>query len=595
MKPPSKDAISKALDILLESIGEQNGYSFPSSCTTPLSGIPLEELATYADALSSAKLHLADEADKLICQTQHRRNLAAPIHRLPEEIFKTILEMTETDVRDLLLWCQVGRLWHATIFNSPRLWTRMYSGLSPKMARWVLNLSKGLPLSLHWDAVDKRYGPIMDIAAQNSTRFKSMKLRGGLSKPLDIRRLLTSPTPALESLTAEVTRGWVAPAPEVVLSEGAPLKHLTLTNLTLTIDPHRLSSLITLFLDGSAIPASLGTLLQILSASAQLEQLTLLADTRVEDSEVPQPGPLVTLPRLGNLELDCITDDYCMALLASIYTPACSRIYVYDASGSQHVDSLDALVWKPGSVQAVALLGFNSSLEPRILGVPETVSMPQISTTISVARSATLVRVEEKDSVRSRHLHFGRSEPLKLLKRIGESLPHRPSLSISLPLSQHDSIGIRPLKLLKRIGESLRHRPSLSLSRPLSQHDSIDLGPWSSTLESLELSDYKASLSAMEQLSQCIATPYGTGVLATESWMCPNLRFITLHIPGDEEECAIYIAALRLLVRKRWSGEDGGLAPAIQPDRFEIISPRYRELQDVESEIQRVLPSFWLN
>ncbi|KAG8958809.1 hypothetical protein FRC05_008617, partial [Tulasnella sp. 425] len=362
MKPPSKDAISKALDILLESIREQNGYTFPSSCTTPLSDIPLEELATYADALSSAKLHLADEADKLICQTQHRRNLAAPIHQLPEEIFKTILEMTETggpgtDVRDLLLWCQVGRLWHATIFSSPRLWTRMDSGLSPKMARWVLNLSKGLPLSLHWDTVDRRYGPIMDIAAQNSTRFKSIKLRGGLSKPLDIRRLLTSPTPALESLTAEVTRGWVAP--EVVLSEEAPLKHLSLTDLTLTIDPDRLSSLITLDLTGSAVPASLGTLLQILSTSAQLEQPTLLANKRVEDSEVPQPGPLVTLPRLGNLDLDCITDDYCRALLASIYTPACSRIYVDDAPGSQHVDSLDSLVWKPGSVQAAALLGFN--------------------------------------------------------------------------------------------------------------------------------------------------------------------------------------------------------------------------------------------
>ncbi|KAG8960788.1 hypothetical protein FRC05_006562 [Tulasnella sp. 425] len=598
MKPPTKDAIVKALDILVESIREQNGFMFPSRRNVPLNDIPVEELATHADALASAKSHLTKEADELISRIQHRRNLAAPIHRLPEEIFKTILEMIGTDVRDLLLWCQVGRLWHATIFNSPRLWTRMDSGLSPKMARWVLNLSKGLPLSMLWSAThnDRRIRhPVLDIAVQHSSRFRWMDLAVDRKDSFEIKRLLESPTPVLESLAVapDPPGGWDDPEiMEFALSEGAPLKHLTLSYLTITVDPHRLSKLVTLNLTGSAVPASLGTLLQILSTSAQLEQLIILRNTRVE--EVPQPSPLVTLPRLENLEIDWVTDDYCMALLASIYAPTCSRLYLDDVRGSQHIDSLDALVWKPGSAQAAALLGFNSSLESRISGVPTPVSIPPISTTISVTRSATEVRVEEKDSVCSRNLHFERSEPLKLLKRIGESLPHRASLSISRPVSQHDSINKGPLKLLKRIGQSLRHRPSLSISRPLSQHDSIDLGPWSSTLKSLKLVDHKASLSAMEQLSQCLATPCGTGAVATESWMCPNLRSITLHIPGDEEECAIYIAALRSLVRKRWSGEDGGLAPAIQPDRFAIISPHYEELMDVESEIQRVLPFFWL-
>ncbi|KAG8942795.1 hypothetical protein FRC04_003490 [Tulasnella sp. 424] len=601
MKPPTKDAIVKALDILLESIREQNGFTFPSRRNVPLNDIPVEELATHADALASAKSHLTKEADELISRIQHRRNLAAPIHRLPEEIFKTILEMIGsggpgTDVRDLLVWCQVDRLWHATIFNSPRLWTRMYSGLSPKMARWVLNLSKGLPLSLLWNTTYNYGGmrdPVLDIAVQHSSRFRWMKLGVDQEDSFEIKRLLESPTPVLESLTVKASPPGGRDDAEVMefaLSEGAPLKHLTLAYLTLTVDPRRLSNLVTLDLTGSAVPASPGTLLHILSTSAQLEQLIILRNTRVE--EVPQPSPLVTLPRLENLEIDYITDDYCMALLASICAPTCSRLYLDDVGGSQHIDSLDALVWKPGSAQAAALLGFNSRLESRISGVPTTVSIPPISTTISVTSSATWVRLEEKDSVCSRDLHFERSEPLKLLKRIGESLPHRPSLSISRPVSQHDSINKGPLKLLKRIGQSLRHRPSLSLSRPLSQHDSIDLGPWSSTLESLELSDHKASLSAMEQLSRCIATPCGTGAVAMVSWMCPNLRSVTLHIPGDEEECVIYIEALRSMVRKRWSGEDGDLAPAIQPKWFRIKSPRYRELQDVESEIQRVLPSF---
>ncbi|KAG8962159.1 hypothetical protein FRC05_005500 [Tulasnella sp. 425] len=398
-----------------------------------------------------------------------------------------------------------------------------------------------------------------------------MDLRVGLSKPLDIKRLLTSPTPALESLTVGVNQVpsifWSWDGPEVeefALSEGAPLKHLNLKDFTLTMESHRFSNLITLFLDGSAVPGSLGTLLQILRTSAQLEQLTISNDTQRDEAH--QSSPLITLPRLKNLKIDRITVDYCMSLLASIHAPACSQAYVQDEGLSDHAESLDALVWQPEGIQAAALLGFTSSSpESPISGVPATVS---ITTTISVSHNVTVVRVKDKDGFRSRYLAFRRREPLKLLKRIGESLLH-----LLYPSSS-----------------------SLVDFRLMFPHDLLDLRPWSSTLESLKLPGYAASLSAMEQLGQCIATPSGNGAVATESWMCPNLQDITLHMPEEEEEeCAIYIAALRSLVRKRWSGEDGDLAPAIQPNRFLIISPRYKEFQDVQSEIQRVLPFFTFN
>ncbi|KAG8958808.1 hypothetical protein FRC05_008616 [Tulasnella sp. 425] len=438
------------------------------------------------------------------------------------------------------------------------------------MAQMVISLSKGLPLSLLWNVVNPGggYRPILDIAVQDSTRFKSMDLRVGLSRPLEIKRLLTSPTPALESLTVEVNQvpsmfwSWDgAEVEEFALSEGAPLKHLNLKDFPLTIESHRFSNLVTLFLDGSAVPASLGTLLQILRTSAQLEQLAISRNTRGEEDL--QLSPLITLPRLKSLKIEHITADYCMTPLASIYAPACSRVNVKDSAYSQPVGSLDVLLWQPEGIQAAALLGFISSPESQIGGVPATVSITQISTTIFISCLATEVWVKDKDGFRWRSLEFRRREPLKLLKLIGESL-----FRLLYPFSS-----------------------SLVDPRLMSPHDLLDLRPWSSTLESLNLEGYAASLSAMEQLGQRIAAPSGTGAVATESWMCHNLREISLYIPGDVE-CATYIAALRSLVRKRWSGEDSDLAPAIQPKWFRLNSRRYRELQDVQSEIQRVLPSF---
>ncbi|KAG8938370.1 hypothetical protein FRC00_000222, partial [Tulasnella sp. 408] len=378
MNRPSKNAITKALDILLESIQEENKGLSASSCIHPLNTIPFEQLATHVELLRSAKTHLNNEADELISHIQHRRNLAAPIHRLPPEIFGTILENFAADGKldgehGLLPLLNVGRLWYSAITNSPRLWTSLDAALPSKIARLVIDRSNNLPiLSLDWNTTkgydEENHEKILELAIQNSTRLKSMELQVLSHNPLEVWPLLESPTPALEALTVEVDKD-TAPDEdgfgEFVLSEGAPLRRLVLHDVSLNFDSPRLSGLITLSLYRSAVPTSLNTLLQVLSATQRLEWLALGDKGRIEEALAPDRQ--VTLDHLKTLRIENITNKYCAAFLISIYTPVCSYVHVGDSFWRDDTDLLDPLIWQPGNTQTAALLGFQPQLDARVL------------------------------------------------------------------------------------------------------------------------------------------------------------------------------------------------------------------------------------
>ncbi|KAG8923695.1 hypothetical protein FRC00_005944 [Tulasnella sp. 408] len=360
------------------------------SCNPSLGVIPLERLVSNVDALRVAKLHLDQGADKSIHRIQIYRNSVASIHQIPAEVFELILhkatdgKATESVLR---LWTlmSVCRHWHNTIVNCPRLWTRLDPDLPVEVTRLIIKRSKGLPvLSLRWpfytetkdftrqdsdyeseDLTDQ--DKVWKIVRQNSTRFRSMKFLIWSKDGLQIRSLLESTNTALESLTiySYYTRhGGLGP---FALSHGPPLKHLSLRDISFNFDTPRLSGLVTLRLTGSAVPRSLETLVQVLSAAAaHLEELTIFDSKWTDDY---RPSSSITFPRLTKLDLSEITASYCTTLVAAIYAPACYDIRAIELEddGYGPAELLDATIWRPGSTQVWSNGGLRSAFRTRVV------------------------------------------------------------------------------------------------------------------------------------------------------------------------------------------------------------------------------------
>ncbi|KAG8918795.1 hypothetical protein FRC01_001648 [Tulasnella sp. 417] len=532
------------------------------------------DLATNAEALALAKQHLDKKAEDLISHCQHRRNLAAPIHRLPQEIFGMILENFEAgrpihQKHGLLQLLRVGRLWYHTIVNSPRLWTRVDSGLSPRIARLVIERSKQLPiLALEWDTLGVFYGlkkehkEILEMLIHSSTTFKSMNFQVSFGDAFDIRPLLESETPALDTLTVYVDAGSEAEEDgfenfKFALSAGAPLKHLVLDDVSLNFDSPRLSGLITLYLRRNAIPTSFATLLQVLSATQRLEQLRLQEMWSVH--EHVDLGPQITLGHLKGLKIEDITHEYSAALLGSIFTPICSGVDVNDSWWGEATGPLDTFLWQPGNTQTAALLGLNAPSDRRPRGI-----------SIFVEHQVVQIRVHERQGQDSRFFEFDRPRPaemVKLLRDFFSVVPFCPPISLTIWGGTAPS-------------------------------DAFDLTGWSALLSSLRLSDENFCLRVLEQLAQrtAVSDSRETGASTTRvgDWICPNLRYIRLDIPEIDSQRDSHVVALLALVRKRWSKADDGPGPANQPTQFDIFctNPDYQELRDVKVEVRKVVPSF---
>ncbi|KAG8924011.1 hypothetical protein FRC01_012057 [Tulasnella sp. 417] len=488
--------------------------------------------------------------------------MATPLYRIPaevfEEIFKAMIEGGEAldNARTLMKLMGVCRHWHATILNCPRLWTRLDSDLPPEIAALIIERSRGLPiLSLRWEADGRDHSntdtAVLHMVTQNSRQLKSMYFQMWPGDLSNIWSLLESTTTALESLTIYMG----SHCHEVVtLSDGVPLKHLFLKDVTLDFATPRLSGLVSLHLFGSAAPSLAKTLIQILeAAAAQLEELAIswtrgLTEYRQSSS--------ITLPRLKNLKLENIPPSYSTALIATIYAPACSYIRVKESAHRKHdpTQTLDAVIWKPGNTQTAALLGLESRSDPRTI---------QIS--ILVFLMAVRIDVDE-EGYRRGDLFLLSEEPWRMVRLMREYFFHHPS-SFSI---------------------------SLNITDATFKDDPLDLIPWSRHLQELILVYFDDCLRALEQLGQRATAPSWSGVETREDWVCPNLRSIMLHIPKKEEDCALHVAALRSLVQKRWSSADSEFAPANQPTKFDITCTTsiYEELQTVEAEIREIVPCF---
>ncbi|KAG8945663.1 hypothetical protein FRC04_000624 [Tulasnella sp. 424] len=335
-----------------------------------------------------------------------------------------------------------------------------------------------------------------------------------------------------------------------VLSEGLPLKHLSLCDVTTPLESPRLFNLITLALRGSAVPWSPQSLLRVLSSLRRLEALDIQA-LRFRMGNV-ESSTSVILPRLKELILSEMPSTYNAVILASIRTPLCSHMEVRDRrSGDESqgsVEALDAVIWEPGNNLAAVLAG----------GIGSKPTLRRLGVHINPGR----IQIESNHTHHGSYtLKFARANSPQLTTLLGTAFSQLPS-------------GPTP------------ELYSIFISEP------IDLLPWSERLGTLVAKDNtEACRLVLQQLSQRHPIS-GTGEM---DWICPKLSVIIIRFPRVAEDTARDEELLLSLVRHRWSGDDG-LAAATQPQRFDVLCDRKRfpNLWSFEDEIKRIVPSFRL-
>ncbi|KAG8942801.1 hypothetical protein FRC04_003496 [Tulasnella sp. 424] len=526
MKPPTEEAVAEALSILIGSVNQENDSQFVSQ-EIPAAFPPVSNLPDNVEALTIVKSCIDKELEKLIISMQHRRNLAAPIHKLPVEVLVAIFSYftassSLTDDRNLLELTTVNKLWYDAIVHSPQLWTVIDSDFSLKVTKLVIQRSKNLPFSLIWDTTgyDESHQPelseMLGVLIPNSARLKSIEMTVPDRSDPSVRRLLESNMPHLEKLRVEAI---LAPGTEgellgkFELWDGPPLREISLNRTSLSSwSSPRLSGLVKLYIIAPRQPPSIEQLLVILSNSTQLEMLDLREWYRSGpyDWKPPSDRPII-LPHLVLLIAENIDHPYAVALLTSVYTPSTLIVGIRTTFHGYRGNPLEE-VCSPGNDQLAALLGLANfgSLLPR---TPEPITVSVTTSKLRIERFGSYITIglEEEHST-------------KVADQLGQfflALPQTPEVELSIDAA--------------------------SSWRPWT----LDLLPWSRSLCKLAVTSAVVCRAVLKQLAQETMDPT-TGVT---SWVCPNLTSIRLVYPlyGDVDEVAeLDRVALEALVRARW-------------------------------------------
>ncbi|KAG8920254.1 hypothetical protein FRC01_000852, partial [Tulasnella sp. 417] len=334
MTPPRKEVVIKALAILMAGVNEENGSPLGHEDTATVDPGTLETPAETEYRLEMAKSSIVQHIDRLISDIRHRQNMAAPIHRLPAEIFVTILNHLADAyfVEGKHCWMvkamTVNRTWREAIINAPRLWRVIQLDYPLEFARCVFEYCKTRPLSLIWDAQQpsqldpnsEQFEGVMGLAMQNSSRLRSVNIVMHYSEvELALQSLLGEPTPRLESLRIESSfkiqdMGWEIVTSRFPLSGHGPLKELILSGASLLHwNSQRLSGLRVLDLERITPAPTATQIVRILSTSPLLEKFRLAAlfspETALTNHSEEGLGPgerLIGLPHLTDIHLHSI-------------------------------------------------------------------------------------------------------------------------------------------------------------------------------------------------------------------------------------------------------------------------------------------------
>ncbi|KIO27163.1 hypothetical protein M407DRAFT_23580 [Tulasnella calospora MUT 4182] len=582
MKPPRTETIVKALAILMAGVNEENGSQAVCEDTTTLDSRTLEKLSETEHALDLAKSCIVRHTDRLISDIRHRRNMDAPIHRLPPEIFTTIL----THLSDAYLiegknwWMMefmtVNRIWREAIINSPRLWRVIQLDYSPQFTSLFMKCSKTQLLSLSWDASlsshldsnNEEFKDVLELTIQNSSRLQLVDVvvcckRGELA----LERLLSGPTPQLESLHIELSfkKGdWEVETGQFTLLGRKPLKEVVLRRASLfDWDSQRLSILRVLNLENITKAPSSNQILRILSASPSLELLRLAwihSPTNTLQENMGSGEELIELPHLKDIHLHALSPSYYSSILSRIRPGLCDNVWVVDFESGTRSSLFCEDLWT-GSDAMAALLHLSKTAIPASgNGYGLSIVVDQLEVKIKNAfKGEPDPAIKAECIVSFRHL----KEQQRCIDLLGQFFS---SLRFEIP----------PLGLTVKDGWSWYNKPP-------------DFRSFGHSLTSLRVQGHRLCRIVQQQLGEQCRTADGT-----LTWICPKLSFIELFyndvVEEDEEMDGM---ALLLAVQRRWSGEHG-IPPALQPSGFHVwrCFSRFSSIATRAKLIKSIVPSF---
>ncbi|KAG9025892.1 hypothetical protein FS837_004790 [Tulasnella sp. UAMH 9824] len=584
MKSPRKEAIAKALAILIKSVNEENGSQLVSEDTSTLDSAAPGALFDAEEALDVTKSCFIENIDRLISDIRRRRNVAAPIHQFPPEVFITILthladayslEGKEYRILDLMT---VNRTWREIIINSPQLWTTIRSDYPPEFANLVIERSKAHPLSLQWDTSASHYldsdndefKDILELATRNSSRIRTMNVVVGRRSGKTLQRLLESSTPQLKILHAKASSDdveWVTGTRSFTLSEGGPLKELALQWASVSNwSSWRISGLRLLDLSSLVKPPPIDQILRILSTSPDLEQLSLRSFSSptslpiVQWNESIVGGP-IELPHLKKIQLEELPPVYYFSILSRIRPGVCNSVRVMEIGTADTNNMLNEELWRQRSDTMAVLLQLSKISTPtRAEHCSLSVVVEPWSFTI-----VNLVRTEAFQEPEKSIIRFSHTNAPRVTQVLGEFFS---ALNLETP----------PLRLQLEDALVWRDKP-------------FDLRPWSNSLTMLQVKGRYLVRAVYRQLGQQWVSGDGT-----VTWLCPRLSFVDLnykeegYIDEDEE-----IDGKQLLdaVQRRGSGEYD-IPAALRPSRFRIwcSGQRFVSIRSREEAIRPIVPSF---
>ncbi|KAG8926893.1 hypothetical protein FRC01_008260 [Tulasnella sp. 417] len=543
-----------------------------SSGVESTDALPIDRLTTIEDELKAAKAVINQQLDRLIARILYRRKMATLVHELPPEVLVMIFGefrptrpgfANNTSLFDLLLVC---RMWHDVIVGSPGLWKYFDARMPHKIAQLVINRSQTSPFSVRWHTFIINHGDIeskllrmLDLLIENSKRVQMVDILASRWPRPRLLKLFSAPTPKLETLRAQVLQydrdeDGHEPFDNIILSDGPPIKHLSLKSVGTQINSPRFSNLVTLELDHVGSSMLLQNLLPVLSSSRRLEKLHVTGYS-TSDEDVAAKTP-VTLPHLKELVLSVMRSRYAVALLASIYTPRCSHAEIHDIgvnpTDEEAVEALDAVVWRPGNDQATVILGGGDA------------KLRHSALKIGIQHAVVTIQSPPTEEPYC-NLSFARVDVPRMFQRLVTILSQRNICP--------------PLELQLNDGRIWRT-------------NDLDLSFWGECVYSLVAEGEDACRSVIQLLSRRESVPGSDGM----GWSFQNISKIVLAYRKDDAEDATLDAdALLSLVQQRWSGQDG-LAPATRPSHFGVSCSltNFPLLANLEREFTRLMASFEL-
>ncbi|KAG9043679.1 hypothetical protein FS837_009247 [Tulasnella sp. UAMH 9824] len=299
------------------------------------SQVSLDEKLT---ALEECQVAMMKAFDLEAVELRRMRNTWARLHRLPMEIFITILlqvvedhdENTDDEPTQLHNLARVCSHWRAVLLNYSEFWKALSPLFEPHFQRWTLERNPNGLLRIYYiPQLSMLRGvriEFLDLVVRHGGRWQRLVFQDTFDE--EICKLLRQEMPRLTDIFINNTMDdSPLPSPELFLSEGVTLRYLSLANATVRWDSVRIQNLRALELGRitQCLP-SVHQLHAILSSSPQLWCLMLLDLSMESALDGESPRGEIHLPCLTMLAVRSIPDPITQMILSTVNAPACNFV-----------------------------------------------------------------------------------------------------------------------------------------------------------------------------------------------------------------------------------------------------------------------------